>query len=327
MGDYRPKNDSLFALENTLVDSIANVNESVISELGLRRGNSNGTDDESRIKFLNSLLKNQKIEYGGSAANTACGYANLGLPASFAGSIGNDANGIGFKQSLLHSNVKPYLALREKMNGVCYVLITPDGERTFLVSMGASSDIKPEEIPDLEVANSGFFHSTAYALDSISKAFYKVLGIAKQNNVRVSFDVASANFVQKHMSDFERILPNVDILFINEDEAKVFNAGSNDELLSKLHNTYGISLVALKLGKEGSILSTKSSRTRIPPYKVDVINTNGAGDAFAAGLLYGLAKGYNLENSGKIASYYASRVVMQQPTRLNYKIPIEGITD
>ncbi len=320
MDSLKPKNSSLFAFENTLVDCIANTDEGMLTRLKLKKGDFHSARDKEILKSLKLELRNSSIQYGGSAANTACGYANLGLPSSFAGSIGNDSHGLGFKNSLLQSSVKPHLAVREMPNGICYVLITPDGERTFLVSMGASSDIKPHELPEKELANSGILHSTAYALDSMSGAFYRGLDIAKKNRVKVSFDVASQNSIHRHKEKFEKILANTDILFLNREEAAAFGYRNNTELLDGLHEKYNIGLIALKLGSDGALLSSMEGQAGIPAYKVNVVNTNGAGDGFAAGLLYSIAKGYDLLTSGKIAAYYASRVVAQHGTRLDYKI-------
>lgn len=317
---FQPKNSHLFTFENTLVDQISSADDSTLLKFSLKKGDFHSAKNSEMLKALSLELRDSSIQYGGSGANTACGYANLGLQASFLGSIGNDSYGLGFRESLVQSSVKPYLAVREKDNGICYTLITPDKERTFLVAMGASSDVKPHELPDDILAESGIFHSTAYALDSMYEAFDRALGIAKKNGVKVSFDVASQTSIQRHRLKFERIFANTDILFLNNEEAAAFGYGSYDELFNDMHEKYNIGLIALKLGSKGALLSSNEGQVSVKAYKADVVNTNGAGDGFAAGLLYGISKGYGLPTSGKIAAYYASRIVAQQPTRLNYKI-------
>lgn len=314
--------NALFALENTPVDYIANVDESFLEKFSLRKGDFNGSDDKERVQALEKELSNIQVECGGSAANTVCGYANLGLPAAFAGSIGNDEAGKAFGRGLIDANVRPYLEVRDGKNGICYVLVTPDGERTFLVYMGVSSDFKPEEVPFNAISNSGFFHSTAYSLDTMPEALDKAIESAKSNNVRFSFDVASPKSIEKHGTKLEDVLSRTDILFVNKEEANAFGFSGDDELeiVNHMIQRYGIGLVAFKRGEKGAFISSGNVSASVLSYKVNVVNRSGAGDGFAAGMLYSLANNYDLFMAGKIASYYASRVIMQQASRLPYKL-------
>ena len=329
---YRPVvgREMLFALENTPVDYVSKVDESLLQKFGLRKGDFNGTSDKDQVLGLEKELKDFEVECGGSAANVASGYSNLGLPAAFSGSIGNDSNGDLYKKSLIDSNVRPYLSVRDEKNGVCHVLVTPDGERTFLVYMGASSDLKPEDVPKEAIAHSGFLHSTAYALDSISAALEKGIEYAKANNVLVSFDLASRKSIERHEKKLDDILSNTDILFVNREEADAFGFKKGDELklIEYMTKHYGIALVAYKLREDGAIISSGhgNKTAMVMSYKINVINTNGAGDGFAAGLLYGLTSNYDLFNSGKIATFYASRIIMQESSKISYKLfDIEGM--
>ena len=322
---FRPDfgRELLFAVENTPVDYRISVDEDFLKNLNLRKGDFNSTNNPSIVEAL-SKVSVDAVECGGSGANVACGYASMGLKSAFAGSIGDDANAKLYEKNLISADVKAYLFARDKMNGVCYTLITPDGERTFLVHMGASSDLKPKEVSQLPVAPAAFLHSSAYALDTMADTLFEAIDMAVNNHVRVSFDMASKQSIQRHYGKIEKLLEKVDILFINNEEAEAFGyeVGKEQELIDSLISKYNIGLVAFKLGSKGAIISSGKTRetAKVMSYKVDVLNTNGAGDGFAAGLLYGLAKNLDLFTSGKVATYYASKVIVQHPARLDYRI-------
>ena len=327
---YRPflGRDLLFALENTPVDFVSQVDDALLKKFSLRKGDFNGTSDKDKVLELEKEIQEQEAECGGSSANVACGYSNLGLPAAFAGSIGNDKNGEIYRQGLISHNVRPYLSIRDDKNGVCHVLITPDGERTFLVYMGASSDLKKEDVPKDILANAAYLHSSAYTLDSMADTLENSIEHALANNVKVSFDLASKKSIERHKSKIEDILKKTDILFINLEEADAFGFNKNDEvkLVNHMVKNYGVKLVAYKRRENGAIISSGNKIAKVSSYKVNIVNTNGAGDGFAAGLLYGLASNNHLFTAGKMATYYASRVLMQSPARLNYKlIDLEGM--
>jgi len=313
----------LTALENTPVDYTAHVKDDFLNAHGLKKGNFQGISKELKEK-LESCVKFEKSP-GGSAANVCHGFANLGMESAFIGSIGNDENGRYYKEELRKAGVIPYLEEKRGSTGVCMAFITPDKERTFGVNMGKSSSLSRWGFESWPLAITDIFHTTAYALDSMYPAVRRAIKIAKKNGAKISFDLASTNSIQRHRSKIEYLLENyIDILFANEEEAEALTkmgAYAAAVELGKKHT------VVIKLGKQGAVLRDPLGRAGesiqsyfIPAYKVKVANTNGAGDAFAAGFLYGFAHGYDLEMSGKIGAFYASRVVGEESARLPYRI-------
>lgn len=308
-------------MEKTLIEYIAKVDDSTLAKYNLSKGDDNNVTQDV-FNAIDSEMQLVSVEYGGVCANTVCGYSNLGLTGVFAGCVGNDHSKFLSYNALVESNVIPYLMERNRNNNKIYTLITPDGERTFLIDLSTFFGITPEEIPFFSLVNSAFVHLSAYSFDLIQDSLKKCVGVAVNNHVRVSFDMASCRSVMLYSDEITKLLSKVDILFLNQEEAEAFGylRGSEQKLIEDLISIYHVKLVALKQGENGCILGSEKERITVPAYKVGVLNANGAGDGFAAGLLYGIAKGYDLETSGKIANYYASRIIMQHSTRLNYKI-------
>lgn len=320
---YKPekRRNSLFTLGHSCIEYFANVDDQFLKNLSLNKGDIN---DPNKIEVLRKLLKPEEITMacGSVESNTACGYSLLGFPASFSGSIGNDYNGNFFRDDLIKHGVVPYLSVVEGNTSIIYTLITPDKERTFICRYGEYQGIKAEELPLNPIASSAFFHSCAYAIDRHLEALEMAIEHSRKNKVKVSFDVASAGFINRHGNKIEEIISNTDILFINEEEAAAFGFKDPFTAIENFCEKYNISLIAFKMGKKGSILSTgqKNETIYIPAYKVNEVNTSGAGDSYAAGLLHSIAKGHNLLTAGRIASYYASRTVMKlssRPERIN----------
>lgn len=315
---YKPEQgrNNLFALGHSCIEYFANVNYEFLKKLNLRKGDSNNSD---KIELVKKLLNPKEIiiDCGSVESNTACGYSLLGLPASFTGSVGDDYNGRFFRRDIINYGVTPYFSIVEGDTSIIYTLITPDKERTFVCQYGEHQGVKAESLQLSNLASSAFFHSCAYAIDRHLGALEKSVEHSKENNVRVSFDVASVGFINKYKTKIDEILSKTDILFLNEDEAAALGFKDPFKLMESMHKKYNLSLIAFKMGEKGSILSTgkKNETIYIPAYKVEEVNTSGAGDSYAAGLLHSIAKGHDLLTSGRIASYYASRTVMKLSSR------------
>ncbi|MBU2637959.1 MAG: adenosine kinase [Nanoarchaeota archaeon] len=319
----------LTALENTLLDYTAYVSDEFLKEHGFQKGGFQGISTELR-KNLEQRIKFSRTT-GGSAANVCHGFVNLGMQAAFIGSVGNDENGKFYGADLEKAGIAHYFHVKRGPNGVCMVLVTPDKERTMAVNMGKSSSLWPWNLHEADIENSDFFHTTAYALDSMYLSVKRAMKIAKRHNVKISFDLASAKSIQRHRKKIDYLLEKyVNIVFANEEEAAEYTGKSPRDSMFELSEKH---IAVVKLGSKGALVGgpvkmrnpkCKGSnffRVAVPAYKVaEVKNTNGAGDAFAAGFLYGIAKDMNLYNAGRIGAYYAARVVEAEEAKLRYRI-------
>ena len=156
------------------------------------------------------------------------------------------------------------------------------------------------------------------------------MGHAKKNGVKISLDLSSSNIIESKKEYFMALVTDfVDLLFVNEEEAASLTGKRRHDALHAIAEIADIAVV--KLGEQGSILKHGKEILTIPAYTVHCIDTTGAGDMYAAGILYGLTHGKSLEKSARIASYAASKVVEQLgarlPTPLKNQSEMRGLLD
>jgi sugar/nucleoside kinase (ribokinase family) len=111
---------------------------------------------------------------------------------------------------------------------------------------------------------------------------------------------------------------------VNEEEAKVFTGLEREDALKELYGLCEFAVV--KLGEDGSLIMTGETVYRISAYRTDVVNTNGAGDMYDAGVLFGITSGFRADRAGKIGSYLSSKVVSQVGARLPGKVSIRSVS-
>ncbi len=303
-----------------LLDLTFNVTDDILDELGLKKGEMCLIDKEKSkeiLKKLNSL--NKDVSPGGCCSNTVAGISALGGKAVFLGKIGNDVHGEIYESKTKKQGVITRLSKHDsEITGHSITFITPDFERTFATHLGASLYLKKQDIIDEEIKNSKILHIEAYQLEdpSLREINLHAIEIAKKNNVLVSMDLADPALVLRNLDFLKDFIKNsIDIVFANETEAQAFTGKEYKQALLEISNICNIAVV--KLGEKGSLIKYKDIIHEIPSFKVKTVNTNGAGDMYAAGVLYGVVNNLSFEETGKLASFAASLVVSNSDTRLN----------
>ncbi|MBP7585455.1 MAG: adenosine kinase [Spirochaetes bacterium] len=313
--------NDVIGIGSALLDLTYEVGYDFLKELGLKKGTMQLIDESTSRKVLAKLEGIPgSVTPGGSAANTMAGIANLGGTSAFIGKVGRDARGDLYIEESGRAGVKCLINRHESLTGHAIALITPDSERTFATHLGAALHLSPEDVPAEEIQNSRILHVEGYLLEGdMKEASIAAMEIAKQNGVKISIDLADPSLITRNLGEFKRIVRNfADVVFVNEEEARAFTAKDAAEAI---HIIYLISEVAVvKLGAEGSLIKAEDRVHTVSPCKTKVANTNGAGDMYAAGLLYGLARKMPIEEAGKLASYASSLVVAQVGARLTEKI-------
>ncbi|MBW3003560.1 adenosylhomocysteinase, partial [Candidatus Woesearchaeota archaeon] len=308
---------------NPLIDVLCNVDDSFLDKFGLKKGIMHLVDkDKSELIF--SSLKDTKISPGDSTANTLAGISLLGGKTVFFGKVGNDEFGKYYEENLRNSNVKPCLAVQQGMTGKVMSLITADTERTMATHLGVACSLNKDEIDEEQIINSKFLHLTGYQLEEplLKEAALKAMNIARDNDVKVSLDLADPELVKRNLEDIKEIIGQyVSIVFANEEEAKALTGLEPEKAVEWMSGLVDIAIV--KVGAKGSIIKTKGGLYNIERFKVEAVDTTGAGDMYAAGFLYALSKGEKVEIAGKIGSYAAAEVVKEIGGRLKQKIDID----
>ena len=140
--------------------------------------------------------------------------------------------------------------------------------------------------------------------------------VARDSKTKISVDLSDSELIKRNLDYLKKfIYDHVDIVFANETEASIFTGKEDREALQEISKLCDLAVV--KLGERGSLIKKDNIVYEIKPNKVKVENTNGAGDMYAAGILYGLTNGIGLERAGSMASHLASLVVAEEGARLN----------
>ena len=260
---------------------------------------------------------------GGSVSNTLAGISNLGGKVFFNGKVGRDNIGFDYEMMMMQQGVGCDLKKSNNKTGTVLALVTPDSDRTFAVNLGAASNFSKKDINTKALLNSKILHLEAYLLENplLKKAAIKAMRIAKRNKIPISIDLSDPDLIKRNKKEFKKIVKKyVSILFLNEKEAEALTGTKNMyKAINKLSKY--VKLAVIKLGPKGSMIKIRNRILVFEPYKTNnVVDTTGAGDMYAAGMLFGISKGFSLEKSGKIASYAASRIIEQLGARLNYSI-------
>ncbi|WP_414936560.1 ribokinase [Amycolatopsis sp. cmx-11-51] len=241
---------------------------------------------------------------GGKGANTAVAAARLGADVALLGAVGDDPYGELLKRSLGESGVNTtLLRTSERPTGIAYITVTPDGENSILVSPGANSGLRPEDI-DLDGAEIVVL-SLEIPLETVEHAVAKAAGAGVRTLVNLS---PAAELSAK-------TLENVDVLLVNEHEAAFLLGGEAD--FPKLLDL-GPKAAVVTLGAKGAMVVTAEGVTEVSSPKVEAVDTTGAGDAFAGALATSLAKSEGLADAARQAVKVAAITVTRQGAQPSY---------
>lgn len=318
----------VLGIGSALLDFTVPVDDADLGSFGLRKGEMQ-LIDEGRSREILARLAGREMEItpGGSSANTLAGIAMLGGQGVFLGTVGTDEHGDRYIQDTERIGVKAEISRHESMTGHAITFITPDSERTFATHLGAALHFNKDNVSEELIKKSKIIHLEGYLFEppGLREACMRALEFAKKNEVLVSLDLSDPALIDRIRPVFNEVVRDyADIIFVNEDEARVFTGKERADALKELSGLCEFAVV--KLGVDGSLIDTNGTVYRIPSYRTDVVNTNGAGDVYAAGVLYGIASGFRPDRAGKIGSYIASKVVSQVGARLPGKISIRSIS-
>ncbi len=306
-------NTNVLTIGNAIVDTLFRVDESLINTSGLTKGTMSLVSAEEASGLRNNMGPGFEV-CGGSAANTAVGIAVLGGKASFIGKVGDDKLGQVFEESIVNVgvNYKRNLSITGAPTANCVIFVTEDGERTMNTYLGACTEISPEDIDPALVTNSSVTYLEGYLWDpaDAKAAFQKVFNLTRESQKLSSLSLSDVFCVNRHRNEFRELVKNnVDILFANEEEIiALYEASDFTQAVSYIQQD--CSIAALTRGSQGSLVVTADKVHIIESSLVkDVVDTTGAGDMFAAGFLYGLIAGFELDRCGRLGSLVAEETI------------------
>lgn len=313
----------VYGVGNALVDIQVRVEDDLLSRQGLAKGHMQLVEAARQAEVLAALAgRDHARSSGGSAANTVVGVAALGGRAAYCGKVGRDALGEFYREDLHAAGVRFDGGIAAQPTGTSLVLITPDAQRTMLTSLGASALLDAGDVPDGSLEGCAYLYVEGYLLSGqhTCRAALRAIEAGKALGARIALSVSDPFVVSSARQRlWELIEGPVDLVFCNEMEAAAL-VGTDDmvECARALHSH--AESVALTLGAKGSILMHDGVLHPVEGVPVAAVDTTGAGDMYAAGILYGLTNGLSWPEAGRLASHAAARVVSVLGARMPRKL-------
>lgn len=303
----------LTGLGNAIVDVIGTESDDFLNVQGITKG-AMTLIDETRAQKLYTAIGPAKAVSGGSAANTLAGFASLGGYGAYLGKVANDQLGEIFAHDIkaigVHFMTTP---LRDgPKTARCIIVVTPDAQRSMSTYLGASVEFGEADVNEQIIRNSSMIYLEGYLFDKdpAKRAFLKAAHLAHGAGARVALTLSDSFCVERHRSDFTRLVEQeTDVLFANENEIKaLYQTKSFDDAVRAVRGHCDIAIITRS--EKGSVVLQGDQTFEIKAAPVNkVVDTTGAGDQYAAGFLFGLARNLDIPTCGALGSLAAGEVI------------------
>ena len=310
----------ILGIGNAIVDVFVKVDDNFLLKNNLTKGSMKLIEKEE-FANLKSATKIEKIEAGGSVANTMAGIAYLKGEVSFIGKINSDEFGKIYKESLQKIKVNfPYSEKSENLpTGASIILITPDSERTMCTYLGISSQLSKNDIKEDYIKGHQIILLEGYLWDKgMSEEMFKhVINLAKKNNIKVAMSLSDIFCVKRHREDFFNLLLNeLNILIGNENEINELMQKNN--LLDSINELKKFNkIIIVTRSADGSLAILNNEITNCESVKVEkILDLTGAGDLFASGFFKEYLNNSDIKKCLKTGSELAAQVIQKIGARL-----------
>jgi sugar/nucleoside kinase (ribokinase family) len=311
----------ILGIGNAIVDVFVKVDDNFLSKNKLVKG-SMKLIKKNEFESLKSTIKIEKIEAGGSVANTMAGIAYLNGNSSFIGKVSSDEFGKIYKKSLKKINVNfPYNEKKESFStGASIIFITPDSERTMCTYLGISSQLSKDDISEDNIEDYELVFLEGYLWDKgMSEDMFKhVINLAKKNNVKIAMSLSDIFCVSRHKEDFFKLLvDDLNILVGNENEINELMNKNN--LLESIKELKKINKpIIITRGENGSLAVLNNEIINCESEKVQrVVDLTGAGDLFASGFFKEYLDNRDIKKCLQTGSQLAAKIIQKIGARLN----------
>ncbi|UPJ62644.1 adenosine kinase [Bradyrhizobium sp. 191] len=304
----------VLGIGNALFDVLVRTDEAFLARHGMAKG-SMSLIDEARAAAIYKDMGPATEVSGGSAANTIVGIGSLGARAAYVGKVKDDQIGKLYVHDIRAAGVafNTPAAKDGPATGCSYILVTGDGERTMNTYLGAAQDLSPADIDPAEIASAGIVYLEGYLWDpkNAKDAFVKAAKIAHDARRKVALTLSDSFCVDRYRDEFLSLMRNgtVDIVFANESELhSLYMTSDFDTALKQLRNDVNLGVVTRS--EKGCMVVSVEDAVAAPAFPVDkVVDTTGAGDLFAAGFLFGLARNLAYKQCGELGALAAAEVI------------------
>jgi len=298
----------LIGIGNAIVDVVARVDEAFLSRHDMRKGSMTLVDAADAERLYAAMPAGEESS-GGSAANTCAVAAALGARVAYLGKVADDPLGRVFRHDITASGVHfPSAPAREGApTARCLILVTPDGQRTMHTYLGASVAFAERDVDTALIADATVLYLEGYLFDPpAAQAAFRAAAAAAR---RVALSLSDPFCVERHRDAFRALVRGgVDILCANEAEVtSLYQVNSFEEAVAAARAEVG--LAALTQSEAGSLIVRGNETVRVPAAPARVVDTTGAGDAYAAGFLAGLTSGRDISDCGRLGALAAAGVI------------------
>jgi sugar/nucleoside kinase (ribokinase family) len=308
-----PSSFDVAAVGNAIVDVLAPASDDFLRGENLTKGAMMLIDAERASSLYESMAGGIEAS-GGSAGNTVAGVASLGGRAAYVGKVADDVLGEVFRHDITAIGVhfRPTHARGGEGTGRCLVNVTDDGQRTMCTYLGAANALTSDDVDPQLIEAAEIIYLEGYLFDppAAREAFAKAAGIGRKAGRRVALTLSDAFVVERHRDALLGFIgQNADIVFANEVEAMaLFQTQDFDDALKFLSSKVATAVVTR--GAQGSVIVTEGKATAIEAAPItQVVDTTGAGDQYAAGVLYGLARKLDPRICGQLGALAAAEVI------------------
>ena len=301
----------VIGIGNAIVDVIAKASDSFVADQGLAKG-SMALIDQDRADELYGLMGPGVEVSGGSVANSVAGVASFGGTAAFVGKVADDALGRVFAHDIRASGVAfdSDPAQGGPQTARSLLLVTPDAQRTMNTCLGIAGLLEPADI-DVDLIKQGqilFCEGYIWDVESAKQAVRLAMDVATDAGSTVALTISDPFCVERHHQEFLDLIEGpVQLLFANEAELAALYGCKFDDAIELVRDR--VELGCLTRGERGSVLVSADQTIEIPAFPTEVVDTTGAGDQYAAGVLYAVSKGLGLHEAGRLGARAASEVI------------------
>jgi adenosine kinase len=310
----------VLGIGNAIVDVIARTEDDFLVRHRMNKG-SMTLIDEPRAEAIYASMGPAIEISGGSAANTIAGVASFGARGAFVGKVKDDTLGKAFSHNIRATGVTftTPLATDGPSTARCYVLVTPDGERTMNTYLGAAQNLSPADLDEKQIAAAGIIYMEGYLWDppKAKDAFRKAAEIAHRAGRTVALTLSDSFCVDRYRDEFLNLMRTgqVDLVFANESELRsLYQTADFDTALAAVRGD--VKLAAVTRSEKGCVVVSREANEAVRAAPIDkFVDATGAGDLFAAGFMVGLARGQDHRTAAQLGALAAAEVIQHLGAR------------
>lgn len=318
------KKYDIYGIGNALVDIVTEVDDTFLEKYKIEKGLMTLVDAERQFELVEAIhLPSSNMKCGGSAANSIIAVCQFGGKSYYSCKVANDEMGRFYLDDLRNNGVDTNLTeatAPEGITGKCLVMTTPDANRTMNTFLGITSTFSHEEIDESALESSSYVYLEGYLVTSENglHAMKQAKSMAENAGVKTALTFSDPSMVKYFKEQMQSVVgASVDLLFCNEEEAMLFT-GKDTLTEAREELKKSARKFAITQGSNGAMIYDGDTFIDIEPYKVQAVDTNGAGDMFAGAFLYGITHGHSYAEAGKIASLASSKIVSKFGPRLEW---------